>query len=75
MVALPNVNKKTDPWPYPDPRTLSLIIDPDKVNELLRLEGQVVTLELKPGDIIVNADSMRPWLLGGKPIELLFQDY
>ena len=59
MVALPNVNKKTDSWPQPDQRTLGLIIDPDKGNELLRLEGQVVILELKPGDIIVNVDSMR----------------
>jgi len=56
LIALPEFNKKTDPWPYPNPKTLGLIIDPDKGNALSGTEGPAATVGLKSGDTVVGVD-------------------
>ena len=56
LVAEPDFNKKTEPWVYPNPRTLGLMLDPDKGNELLRAEGPANAAGLKGGDTVVSVD-------------------
>ena len=54
MVSLADFNKKTEPWPYPDPRALGLIIDPDIGNVLMRADGPGLAAGLRKGDTIVS---------------------
>jgi serine protease Do len=54
MVSLADFNKKTDPWPYPNPRTLGLILDPDEGNVLTDADGPALAAGLKKGDAIAR---------------------
>jgi serine protease Do len=55
-ISLDDFNKKTDPWPYPDPRSLGLMLDPDLGNGLADATGPAKTAGLKKGDTIVRAN-------------------
>ncbi len=63
-LAKPSFDKKKDPWPFPDPRTLGLIIDPDKGNVLLRSEGPAQEAGFKSNDTIVKIAGRRVHTFG-----------
>lgn len=56
MISLEDFNKKTDPWPYPNPASIGLILDPDLGNGLAEATGPAKSAGLQKGDIVVRAD-------------------
>lgn len=54
LVALPDFDKKADSWPYPDPRKLGLIIDPDLGNVLASAVGPAMHAGMKKGTTITD---------------------